>query len=62
MGGGAEIVLYSRLDETSLPAHPFLKDPDLGVMRMTLAFRFIEPAQKAQLLDGAAGKTCSRLE
>jgi len=54
--------LYGLLEETSLPAHPFLKYPDLCVMRMTLAFSFIEPAQKAQPFDGVADKTCSRLE
>ena len=58
--GGAAIALYGLFRQAAFLAQPHLKDRDLGVMRMMLSFGFVEPAQKAQPLDAAADKACSR--
>jgi len=59
--GGAAIALDGRIREAPLSVQPVLKDRDLCVMRTVLMFGFVEPIQKAQPLDTATDKACSRL-
>jgi len=55
VGGGA-IALCGLFRQAAFFAQPIVEYPDLGLMRMMVFFGFIEPAQKAQPVDAAAGE------